>query len=301
MTRRAGRSNEAPLNARDPDWRGELVASPHLCPTPIDAAYYDDLVERIPGAVIRDSRVLSDFGGMCINLNAGELLTIELLEGPQIVNLFALNAEDPDERLWLQTIVREGLFLNRFTRLWGTMARYRPLLTLLEDTVATRPSDLRFSRHHPIYGGAGTQAHWRAAGGAAHVNSTWTQFARLMVELAVPPFMLKEDVCLFQKSALDGPTQRLIIAPSDALAGDRVVFFSEINLHVLLALSPYLDGSARPADIGDPQPLPAAITTSDKVAEPLLWPYPSVPYPDLSPYLDSDGVRSSEILASPIS
>ncbi len=266
--------------------------SPHLCPTPLDKTYYQGLFARIGLADVRESRVLNSFDGACVSVGPGELLTIELLGGPQIVNLFVLNANDPGERLWLQTLVREGLFLTRFSRLWGTMPRYRPLLTLLEDTVTTRPSEVPFARHHPIFGGGGTPAHWRAAGGSAHVNTTWAQFASLLEELDIPVTMLKEDVCLFQKSALDGPTQRLIILPSDALVGDRVVFFSEIALHALIALSPYLGGGVAPSALSGSEPFPVAVSVSDKVCDPLPWPYPDVPYPDLSRYSDSISATS---------
>lgn len=275
------------------DWRSSLIDSPHLCPTPLDREFYSALVPRLARARVRDSFVLSSFDGASLKVGAGETLTVKLLEGAQIVNVFAFNCDDPDERLWMQTIVREGLFLTRFARLWGTMARYRPLLTVLEDTVATRPGPVPHGQHHPIFGGSGTPADWRAAGGAPHVRSTWEQFARLMEAHELPPSLLKENICLFQKSALDPATQRLLILPSDALAGDRVTFFSEIDLCILLALSPYLDGTRPPRAMPDPEPRPVAATVSERIADPLPWPYPGVPYPDLSPYIDEQGVPLS--------
>ena len=99
--------------------------------------------------------------------------------------------------------------------------------------------------------------------------------------------------------AVDGPTQQFQIYPSDARAGDRVTLFAEIDLMVLLALSPYIDGSRSPAEIGDPQPRAVKITVRERVAEPLGWPYPGVPYPDLSLYEDSEGHRVDEPVPTP--
>jgi hypothetical protein len=75
-----------------------------------------------------------------------------------------------------------------------------------------------------------------------------------------------------------------------------VAFFVEIDLCVLLVLSPYLDGSRLPSATPEPKPSAVAITVLDHVADPLPWPYPDVPYPDLAPYLDETGARSDTVL-----
>lgn len=247
--------------------------------------------ERLAGAG-RESVVAEDFDGRAIELAAGESLTVELLEGPQVVHLFALNRNDPDERYWAQeTCLIEGLFLTRSSRLWGTMARFRPLLTVLEDTVADRPTGPGVAgKHHPAYGGAGTPAAWRAAGGRAAV-SAWEQLAALLTERGLRPALIKDEACLFQKSRIDPHARRLEIEASDALAGDAVALYAEIDLVVLLALSPFLDGACSPAG-NDPRPRAVALHTTGALAEPLAWPYPDVPYPDISLYEDATGKRT---------
>jgi uncharacterized protein YcgI (DUF1989 family) len=270
-----------------------------FCPKPLEREFYEHLVDELPSTRFHPLTTLDALAGYACVLDAGSLLRLTLLEGPQIVNLFGFNADDPDERIWHQSIISEGLFLTRYARIWGTMARYRPLLTLVEDTVSLQAGDGAFAQHHPIFGGSGTPADWRFAGGDPGVKTTWEQFAELMTERGISPHLITQNVCLFQKSYLEPFTQRLEIVPSDAVAGDRVTLFAEIDMCVLLAVSPYIDGSRDASTPGVPQPRRVEVGGSAVIAEPLPWPYQGLAYPDLGLYLDADGVRSDEPVATP--
>jgi uncharacterized protein YcgI (DUF1989 family) len=227
-------------------------------------------------------------------------MIIELLEGPQVVHVFFFNRSDPDERYWAhETCLIEGLFLSRYSRLWGTMARFRPLLAILEDSVAHVPEGSSVNgKHHPAYGGAGTPAAWRRSGGSASVPSVWEQFARLLRDRGLSPSLIKDEVCLFQKTRINPYAKKMEPVRPDCLAGDHVALYAECELVVFLALSPYIDGVTQPAD-ELPSVRPVGITTTDRIAKPLGWPYPDVLYPDLSLYLDETGVRSSRPEATP--
>ena len=236
--------------------------------------------------------MLSDLHGLRQIVRAGEIFSIRLESAAQIVNVFAFNLSDPDERIWQQTITRDGLFLKPYGRVWGTMARYRPLMTVLRDSVTTKPGPLPFAQHHLVLGGSGTPMDWREAGGPAGVKTTWEQFNDLLLELDLPVHLLKENLCLFQKTAIAPPRQQLKMVPSDAVKGDEIVLFAEIDLIILLALSPYIDGSTPPSAMQSIAPRPVSLNVTAKIAEPLGWPYNGIPYPDLSPYLNDHGVRS---------
>jgi len=196
---------------------------------------------------------------MDVDVAAGELVTVELLEGAQIVSMFLFNAHDHDERFWNQGSVREGLFLTRYSRLWGTMARYRPLATVLEDTLAPHEP---LGYHHPVLSSLGTPAEWRWAGGASTVRTTWEQFASLVSLRGIDTFFVTENIALFQKSAIVPYEQRLTMLPSDAIRGDRLTLFAEIDLCILFALSPYRDGSCPPHELTDLRPRSVGITVT---------------------------------------
>lgn len=268
----------------------------HLCPKPIDWGFYKELTGRLNEAVPLTTAELSDLSGLSLDVRAGGLVRLKLLEGAQVVHLFMFNPQDPDERYWAQhTITTESLFMSRYSRLWGTMARHRPLMAFLEDTVTPpRRAVSLEGRHHPCFTGFGTPAYWRYVGGPDGVVTPWEQMAGLMEERGVSSKLIKDDACLFQKVRLDGYSQHLVPLPSDALAGDSVTLFAEIDLVVLLALSPFVDGSADAKDAVRIGVRPVEIAVTEPIAEPLGWPYPDIGYPDLSLYLDERGVRSEE-------
>ncbi len=276
----------------------ELYPSNSAHPRPFRRKFYQSLADHLRPEEFRATQELAGTGAVCIALAAGELLTLELAEGAQIVNLFAFNPHDPDERIWTQDMcLIEGIYLTRFNRLWGTMARYRPLLTFVEDTVAARTGE---GRHHFLFGGFETPSDWRLQGGQQGVKSTWEQFSDALESRSLEPSLLdKGHISLFQRMEVEGPSQEFRIHPSDARRGDRVTLFAEIDLSVLLALSPYIDGSRSPAEIRHPRPRAVKIAVSYPVADPLGWPYPGVPYPDLSLYEDGHGRRSSKPVPTP--
>jgi uncharacterized protein YcgI (DUF1989 family) len=161
-------------------------------PRPFERDFYVALHNRLSEQVTRGTLTLDRPGGHAVDLEAGELLTLELIEGPQIVNAFPFNTHDPDERFWAhETCLIEGLFLTRYSRLWGTMARFRPLMTVLEDTVTPLPIPRTAGGgHHPVYGGSGTPIDWRLAGGPADALTTWEQFARALNDRKLSPGLL---------------------------------------------------------------------------------------------------------------
>lgn len=272
-----------------------------LTPRPFNMDFYSSIIPGLASRKACRMAILNNFEGMTCDMVAGELIRITLLDVPQIVNFFAFNAHDPDERYWAHnTLLSESLFLTRYSRLWGTMARNRPLLTILEETVTPpRREGAVFGRHHPAFGGSGTPADWRFAGGASGVSTTWEQLVSLITSLGLSASLIMDDVCFFQKVAIEPYTSHVLTLPSDALAGDRVTLFAEIDVTILLALSPYLGGSLPPGEIVDPRPGKVEVAIMERLATPLPWPYPGEPYPDLALYVDETGTRSDEPSSTP--
>lgn len=263
---------------------------------PFNLDFYESL--RLTSVSSEDEaariRVPND-AGIAIDVQAGELIAFELMEGAQIVNLFAYNPRNPDERYWAHnTSSVEGAFLKRYSRLWGTMARFIPLLTILEDTVVTNPSVGNVSgKHHFAIGGWGTPADWSYGGGPPAVPTTWDRLTGALQDRGLPPTLLKDEACLFQKTLIDPRSQEQMILPSDAIAGDRISFFVEVDLVLVVGLSPYAEGGSLPSEL-DGSTRPVDFLSYGHVAEPLGWPYEGLAYPDLSLYLDDSGVRSDQ-------
>jgi len=184
--------------------------------------------------------------------------------------------------------------------LWGTMARFRPLATVIEDTVVTlRRTGEPQSFHHFAHGGSGTPADWRFRGGRLGVSSTWERLVGAMSDVGLSAHSLTENLSLFQKTAIDPITQVLTLLPSDAMPGDRIVWFAEIDLVLAVAASPYREGGVPVAAL-DGSTRPVVVEVEENAATPLGWPYPGIAYPDLSLYVDpATGARAHDVRATP--
>jgi uncharacterized protein YcgI (DUF1989 family) len=199
-------------------------------------------------------------GATAMRVGAGDVVRIVQSGGPRIVHLFAISPRDPDERLWVQeSLVNDGIFLSRFSRVWGTMARYRPLLTVIEETVNTSGRN----GHHFIIGGVA-------------VNDALRE---LLVAYDLDPAALKDELTLFSRVALDPETGSIEQAPSAAVDGDSIAFLAEAELLVFLVPGA---GTGRPA-----------LEIHRSVAKPPPWPLPGMAYPDLSLYHDARQVRNT--------
>ncbi len=181
---------------------------------PLDAAFYERV--RRAGGEVGDRRVLTGEGA-AIDLDAGSLVTLELVDGAAAVDLFAFNRDDPYERIWHQSLVSESVFLTPVARLWGTLPRYRPLLTLVADSLADRLGPGH--GHHVVLGGI----------------EAWDELDRLLGDRGVPGHLLTVSVSLFERKRIDPVRQALEAIPSLAEAGDRVTFFAEVDVCVLVA------------------------------------------------------------------
>lgn len=259
---------------------------------PFDKDTYDAVRHALPSAKpTRRGSIARE--GLTLELAASDVLRLTLRNGPQIVHLQAWNASDPDERIWTnETSSKENGFLVRGHRLWGTMARFRPLLTVVEDSLTTaRETGGRIGPHHFVLGLAENPLVWRVEGGDPSVATAWDRFRALLAARGVDPGTYRDHVSLFAQIRVDVATQRFDPLPSSAQAGDSIALYAEIPLVVALVPSPYrgggtaarfLDGSVRQVDW---EVVPVDVPASG-------WPYPGVPYPDLTPYLGPDGRRS---------
>ena len=93
--------------------------------------------------------------GKAIVVKKGQSVRVICVEGPQVPNICIWNADNYDERFWNEfTSSREGLFLTAFSRLWSNMPRLRPMMTIIEDTVRTKPTFAMEQHHFASEGGA---------------------------------------------------------------------------------------------------------------------------------------------------
>lgn len=231
--------------------------------------------ERRRGAIA--SVELPVDSGRAVRVPRGHVLRLTCPEGAQVADVCFFNAEDPTERLWAnQTLNREGAYVSVGSRLWGTMPRFRPLATIIADTVRDRvpPGD---TPHHIVLGAHCNRWMWLLATGRSDHPNCYDQLAAAVDEAGIDQSLIHDNVNFFQRTRLDRETHQYVTEPSDVLPGDYVELYSEQTLVVAISVCPMGSGRFR-AESGqrDPRPLRASVhPTSVEV--------PAFSYPVSSP------------------
>jgi uncharacterized protein len=248
----------------------------------LNKPFYEDLRARRKSFRLAERLVIPKESGKGFIVRRGQVARITAIDGAQIADVDFFNADDPRERLWAnQTLNREGTHLTTFNRLWTNMPRFRPIMTIIEDTVVNIPEP-KGARHHYIFGAHCTPYFWQLALGKRARSSCYENLVA-----AIEPFGLKADAVhdnlnLFQKSRIDLDAGRRTTVPSDVKQGDYVEFFAELN--VLMAVSACPVGSGRfRVDGGECEAdtKPLGVDIYDTGVEPLPFDYAAFTSPSL--------------------
>lgn len=212
---------------------------------PFDKPFYETLRSKASTftKVYEQPIAVSDGGG-AIRVQAGQVLRISCPDGPQISDVCFWNADDPTEMLWNdQTLNQEGLYLSTFSRLWSTMPWYRPLMTIIDDTVVTVSEGPPRTRHHSIIAAHCNPHNWFWTFGQSTEHefvtyNCWSNLAKAIKRFGLGPEALHDNLNLFQRIGLDPTTFKQFTEPSCAVAGDHVDFFAEHNVIVAASICP---------------------------------------------------------------
>lgn len=214
------------------------------------------------------SVVIPPDSGRSIVVPRGSIFRLTCPEGPQVADVCFFNREDPAERLWAnQTLNREGVYVSTGSRLWGTMPRFRPLATLIADSVADR-SDPTATPHHIVLGAHCNPWMWLVATGRQDHPNCYDQLCSAVADAGIPEHLIHDNINFFQRTRIDAATHAYVTEPSGAQAGDYVELVAEVELTIAVSTCPMGSGRHR-AESGnrDPLPLIAEVFTSGFVPQ----------------------------------
>jgi uncharacterized protein YcgI (DUF1989 family) len=200
-------------------------------PTPtFNRTFYESL--RAKRGTFRqvDGIVIPKEEGRGFMVRRGQAARLICVDGPQIADVDVFNADDPREHLWAnQTLNRKGAHLTTFSRLWSNMPHFRPLMTVIEDTVETTPTNLG-ARHHIILGAHCNPYYWLVATGRTDHANCHSNLAAAIAPFGLGPEYVHDNLNLFQKTRIDPHTSRYITEASDVKVGDYVEFYAEMDV-----------------------------------------------------------------------
>ena len=234
------------------------VPAPAFDPAPYRA--YRDVSRTVPQTAVE----VPPDSGRSVSVPRGDLLRLSCPEGPQVADVCFFNAADPSEHLWAnQTLNREGVYVTAWSRLWGTMPRFRPLATLITDTVADH-TDPSSTPHHIVLGAhCNPWLYFISTSRRDHPNC-YEQLCRAMDDAGIAREHIHDNINFFQRTRLDTVSHEYVTEPSGAVAGDYVELIAEVDLVVAISACPMGSGRYR-AEAGkrDPLPLLAEVFAAD--------------------------------------
>lgn len=201
----------------------------------LDENFYEGV--RAAQRQLQDQLVVRPGTGLGFMVKKGQVFRLTQQTGPQVGEVAFWNAKNPKERFSaMRNRLFEGLFVTRDTRLWSDVPWLRPMMTCVEDTLASKTTQSPF-HHHRFWTHCSAQSmqmrFGRAGLDSCHVN----------LSQAVEPFGLSDDdlkgnIVVFQKVRFDTSDGKWYGAPSDVKEGDYLEFYAEIDLVVAVSVCP---------------------------------------------------------------
>ncbi len=191
---------------------------------------------------LSDRFVVPPESGRGFYVRKGQSFRIIEAEGPQIGDLWFYNHNDPKkEHFWSNyTMVLEGVHMKKLSRLWSTMPRFRPMATVLEETVSSRGSP----PHNIALGSFCTTESWELFTGVKGHNSCYMNGLQAIEPFGLSEYDLHDNLNIHMNVKIDANTGDVSVDKTECVKGDYVEFYAEIDLLVVLSVCPEGDGSS---------------------------------------------------------
>ena len=206
----------------------------------------------------------------------GQSTRIICHEGPQITDLCLWNANNYQEHFWNEyTLTRETMFLTTYARLWSNMPMFRPMMTIIEDTVETILTQPTSGHHYP-FGAHCNPSFWYWALGKQpdHPYVTryncWCNLARAIKPFGMDYTYLHDNINLFQKTYFAAKGVHPV-EMTDAKKGDYVEFYAEMDVLMAVSLCPSGTGTYHWSEAEKDTVSPLKIEIYDTGIEPLAY------------------------------
>ncbi|CAJ2512859.1 Uu.00g009780.m01.CDS01 [Anthostomella pinea] len=197
----------------------------------------EDLYAKIRSAprVQTDSFTLPIRSGKAWKAPAGSIVRISTPDGPQVGDLNIWNAHNPRERFWAsRTKQLHASHVSTHDRLWSCLPYMRPLVTILDDTLAWYGVDEHGGRVHDLLGTRCDPYIKTVLSGGTYDYHCHSNLARAVLPFGLGETDVHDVINIFQVTGLD-EQGRYFMNPCPAQAGDYIEFLAEQD--VLMALS----------------------------------------------------------------
>jgi uncharacterized protein len=245
---------------------GEEIYS--LTSPQFDENFYEGLVAKRPTFELREKFVILPENGKGFIVKKGQAFRIVEADGPQIGDVWFYNRFNPKEHFWSNyTMVLEGVHMKKLSRLWSAMPRFRPMATILEETVSSRGNP----PHNIALGSYCTTEGWELFTGMKGHNSCYMNGLQAIEPFGLSEEDLHDNLNVHMNVKIDGNTGEVSVDKTQCEKGDYIEFYAEIDLLVALSVCPEGDGSFLKTMSGEITLRPLEVEIYETHVEPKLF------------------------------
>src|SRR5690554_6901123 len=204
----------------------------------VDTAFYDSLTEAENKRELVATKTVPLRSGLAWEVPAGHVFRIKVIEGSQVGDFNMWNLHNPRERMWAsRTRQLQRAHVSTYDRLWSTLPYLRPMVTIIDDTLANYGVDGDGGRIHDLLGtGCDPYVNRRLTGEDFdfHCHSN---LVRAIEPWGLTEFDVHDVLNIFQCTGLNDNDQYFMKA-NPARQDDYLEFFAEIDLLCALSCCP---------------------------------------------------------------
>ena len=235
-----------------PDAAARRAIPPVIC-YPVETLPRPDLAlytAALATAQVTRTTVAAPREAAVFEVPAGHFFRIRSVEGSQVGDLNLWNADDISERFYSgKTRALHGTHVTTGDRLWSSFPAFRPMATVVEDSLGWYGIDEHGGSVHDVIGTrCDPYTHNLLSGGQYHHCCHSNLTRALARHLGVPAVEAEPHVHdvlnVFMCTGFTRDTGQYFMKASPVRPGDCLTFFSEINLLGALSACPGGDCSA---------------------------------------------------------
>jgi len=218
-------------------------------PPTIDRAFYSRLAHAQSTKTPFKNHVVPIQSGKAWPVQAGQICRIMAIEGPQVADFNCWNLDNPREHFW-QARTRQfcGSHVKIYDQLWSTLPYLRPMLTIINDTVAYGV-DEDGARCHDLLGSRCDPYGHKLQIGKEFDYCCHSNLTRAILPFGLTEFDVHDVLNIFQITGIQN--DRNFSKHCTIKKGDFFEFFAEIDLLCAISICPFGDFFAREPWVSD--------------------------------------------------
>ncbi|ADZ89638.1 urea carboxylase-associated family protein [Marinomonas mediterranea] len=204
----------------------------------IDTQFYERLKQGNCQRTLVETVHIPLRSGRAWEVPAGHVFRVKVPNGPQVGDFNMWNRHDPRERMWAsRTRQLQRAHVSIHDRIWSTLPFLRPMVTIIDDTLADYGEDAEGGRVHDLLGTRCDPYVNHLLTGDDFDFHCHSNLVRAVVPFGLTEFDVHDVLNIFQCTGLNNEDKYFMKA-CPAQKGDYLEFFAEIDLLCALSCCP---------------------------------------------------------------